>query len=557
MRRRAADGADLLVRLDASSPRPLYAQLYDGLREAILTGRLRGGARLPSTRVLAADLGVSRNTVVLAYERLRVEGYVAGRRGGGTRVRPVLPDPPLSAKAAGAIAPGAKPPATTPTAAGGAISATRGPLSARAGGDSPRARAAADLLASRGAVLAAAGASFPVRSGTPPIPFWLGVPALDAFPARLWGRLSARRWRRGGVVLGDGDPAGEPALREAIAAYVANARGARCTPDQVFVVSGMQQGVDLAARLLLDPGDAVWVEEPGYPGAHATLRAAGARLVPVPVDEDGVDVATGERAAPDARMAYVTPSNQFPLGAVLSAARRLALLDWAHRAGAWILEDDYDSEFRFAGRPLVCLQGLEAERRGAAEPARVIYIGTFSKTLVPGLRLGYLIVPDALVDAFRAARAAIDRHPPTPLQLVLADFIGEGHYARHVRRVRALYAERQATLLAAAEAELSGLLELAPAATGLHLVGWLPEDVVGAAAEAAAAAEGVRVYALSRYSIAPSPRPARDGLVLGYAGFDDAAIRAGVSGLRRALATLVRVGGASGPRAPSPQEESK
>lgn len=524
MRKRAADGADLLLRLDASSPQPLYAQVYDGLREAILSGRLRGGERLPSTRVLAADLGVSRNTVVLAYERLRVEGYVAGRRGGGTRVRPVLPDPPLGANAFGTGSLDVKPPRA---AQAGAARRDRSACLADA------------LLSGRGAALAASGARFPVRGGAPPVPFQLGVPALDAFPARLWGRLTARRWRRGGVVLGDGDPAGEPELREAIAAYVTNARGARCTPDQVFVLSGMQQGVDLAVRLLLDPGDEVWVEDPGYPGAHATLRAAGARLVPVPVDEDGVDVAAGERAAPNARMAYVTPSNQFPLGTVLSAARRLALLDWAHRASAWILEDDYDSEFRFAGRPLVCLQGLEAERNGATGPARVIYIGTFSKTLVPGLRLGYLIVPDALVDAFRAARAAIDRHPPTPLQGVLADFIGEGHFARHVRRVRTLYAERQATLLAAAETELSGLLDLAPATTGLHVVGWLPEGIDAAAAEAAAAAEGVRVYALSRYTLASAPRPAREGLVLGYAGFDDAAIRAGVARLRRALESVI------------------
>ena len=218
------------------------------------------------------------------------------------------------------------------------------------------------------------------------------------------------------------------------------------------------------------------------------FAAAGARLVPVPVDGEGLDVAAGERAAPKARLAYVTPSHQFPLGAVMSVSRRLALLAWARRAEAWVLEDDYDSEFRYAGRPLPCLQGLDVERQDAAGPARVLYIGTFSKTLAPALRLGYLIVPDALVDAFRAARAVLDRHAPTLAQGVLADFIAEGHYARHVRRVRAVYAERQAALLAAAEAELAGLLTLTPDPAGLHLVGRLAPGLD--AEEAAAAGRG-------------------------------------------------------------------
>ncbi len=512
VRRRVADGGDLFVRLDPASSRPLYIQLYEGLRDAILAGRLRGGERLPSTRVLAADLGVARNTVIVAYDRLRAEGYVDGRRGGGTRVRGVLPDTLLSVH---------------PPGGGG---------KKRKPGVGVEARSVAAKLSARGAALAAAGAGMAERVGAAPMPFQLGVPALDAFPSRLWARLMARRWRRGGVVLGAGDPAGEPALREAIAAYVVNARGAHCTADQVFVVSGMQQAVDLAARVLLDPGDPVWVEDPGYPGAHAVLRSLGVHLAPVPVDEEGLDVATGERTAPDARAVYVTPSHQFPLGAVMSASRRLALLAWARRTGAWIFEDDYDSEFRYAGRPLPCLQGLEAERRDPDTPARVLYIGTFSKVLVPGLRLAYLIIPDELVDAFRAARAALDRYAPTPVQGVLADFIGEGHYARHVRRVRALYAERQATLLAAASDELSGLLELSPNAAGLHLVGWLPSGVDEEAATRAAAAEGVQVYPISRYTLAA--HTPRAGLVLGYAGFDHASIRAGVKGLGRALRAL-------------------
>ncbi|HEU4565960.1 MAG TPA: PLP-dependent aminotransferase family protein [Gemmatimonadaceae bacterium] len=516
--RRAPDAPVVLVALEPASGRPLHRQVYDGLRDAILAGRLPPGARLPSTRALAADLGVARNTVTLAFDQLRAEGYVTGARGGGTRVRSAVPDALLGLRA------------------GGAASASR--AEARRAGERPR----EVRVSARAAALAAAGATIVRRGVTPPVPFRIGVPALDAFPARLWARLTARRWRRGGVRLGDADPAGERALREAIAAYVANARGARCTPDQVVVVSGTQQALDLAARVLLDPGDAAWVEDPGYIGAHAPLAAAGARLVPVPVDDQGLDVPAGERAAPRARLAYVTPSHQFPLGAVMSAPRRLALLAWARRADAWVVEDDYDSEFRYTGRPLPCLQGLDEERRAPGEQARVVYVGTFSKSLAPGLRLGYLILPEELVDAVRAVRAATDRHSSTLEQGVLADFLGEGHYARHVRRVRALYAERQEMLLAAAADELDDRLSLTPDPAGLHLVGWLPPGVRDGAVSRAALAEGVEAVALSRFTLARgegSRAAARGALLLSYAAFRGEEIRAGVRRLRRALDAAV------------------
>jgi GntR family transcriptional regulator/MocR family aminotransferase len=515
-RRRTADAPTLLLPLDPAAHRPLHRQLYDGLRDAILAGRLLPGARLPSTRTLAADLRVARTTVSLAFDQLRVEGYVVGRRGGGTRVRDTVPDTLLDVRPGGTRK---------------ALSVPGSRLS-RAESREPNAES---RLSARGSMLVAAGAVLAARGGTPPVPFRLGVPALDAFPAPLWARLTARRWRRGSIYLGDADPAGDPALRAAIAAYVTNARGARCTADQVFVVNGTQQALDLVARVLLDPGDAVWVEDPGYAGAQAALVGAGARIVPVPVDDEGLDVTAGERAAPHARLVYVTPSHQFPLGAVMSAPRRLALLAWARRRGAWVVEDDYDSEFRYTGRPLPCLQGLDAEQRAPGEAARVIYVGTFSKTLVPGLRLAYLVVPDALVEAVRAARITTDRHTPTLAQGVLADFIDEGHYARHVRRVRALYAERQAMLLDAAGETLHDLLTLAPDAAGLHLVGWLPPTVSDVAAAAAAEAEGVEVLALSRCTLAPSSSPRRGALLLSYAGFDGDAIRSGIRLLRRAL----------------------
>ncbi|MGI9077487.1 MAG: PLP-dependent aminotransferase family protein [Gemmatimonadaceae bacterium] len=511
-RRRMADAPAVLVALDAMTDRPLHRQVYDGLRDAILAGRLPAGARLPSTRSLAADLGVARNTVTIAFDQLRAEGYIIGRRGGGTRVRPATPDAMLHVRRSASAR---VPPATS-----------RAP----SGATSPQAR-----LSARGAAFVAAGGGTGLREASPPPPFRLGVPAVDAFPTELWARLTARRWRGGHVHLGEGHAAGDPALRAAIAEYVANARGARCTASQVFVVNGALQALDLVARVLIDRGDDVWVEDPGYIDARVPLTDAGARLVPVPVDGEGLNVTAGERAAPNARLAYVTPSHQFPLGAVMSAPRRLALLSWARRAKAWVFEDDYDSEFRYSGRPLPCLQGLDAERRGPGDEACVLYAGTFSKTLAPGFRLGYLILPDALVDAFRAARRLLDRFAPTLEQGVLADFMGEGHYARHVRRVRTLYAERQETLIAAGTSELDGVLRLAPDAAGLHLVGWLPPGVKDVDAARAAGVEGVEVSPLSRYSLAPPDGSAPGGLLLNYAAFDRRAIRAGARALRRAL----------------------
>jgi GntR family transcriptional regulator/MocR family aminotransferase len=279
----------------------------------------------------------------------------------------------------------------------------------------------------------------------------------------------------------------------------------------VIVVNGSQQALDLAARVLLDPGDAVWLEEPGYLGARAALVGAAARIVPVPLDREGLSVTEGERDAPSARMVCVTPSHQYPTGVTMSAGRRLSLLQWAARADAWILEDDYDSDFRYASRPLACLQGMDAG-------GRVVYIGTFSKTLFPALRLGYLIVPLHVAGAFRAARAVCDRHSPTIDQAVLADFIGEGHFGRHVRRMRALYEERQVALVDAGRA-LEGLIDIRPAEAGLHLVGWLPPGVSDRPAAAALKGEGVEALAFSPHYIRSTER---DALLLGYAAFDSA-----------------------------------
>jgi GntR family transcriptional regulator/MocR family aminotransferase len=371
----------------------------------------------------------------------------------------------------------------------------------------------------------ATAARWGLPAGTAPVPFRFGTPALDAFPSALWARLTARRWRKAAVPLAESPVAGYTPLRREIAAYVTAARGVRCSSEQVLIVNGSQQALDLTARVLLDPGDAAWVEDPGYLGARGALTAAGARLVPVPVDDEGLAVDTGIRLAPHARLAYVSPSHQYPLGVTMSVARRLALLAWAGRADAWVLEDDYDSEFRYTGRPLASLQGLDTEDR-------VLYLGTFSKTLLPALRLGYLIVPGGLVDAFLAARAIADRHSPTPEQVVLADFMAEGHFTRHVRRMRTLYAERQACLLQAAHRELNGILDLAPADAGMHLVGWLPEGIADSDVTTVATTHGVEVLPLSRYALTPL---ARGALLLGYAGFTAAALRSGVTRLAAAL----------------------
>lgn len=465
--------------LERASSVPLYRQLYDALRDAILSGRLRPGSRLPSTRALADDLGASRNTVLAAFGQLLAEGYLEGRVGAGTTVARTLPETLLRARPE--------------------VEGTRQP------GRRPRlSRRGVQLLGTRGGVATAAIVAQPFRPG---------LPGLDAFPFDLWTRLVARRWRRVPRQLLDyGDPAGYAPLREAIAGYLGEARAVRCEASQVIVVTGAQQAVDLAARVLLDPGDTAWVEDPGYQGARGALIAAGIRLAPVPVDAEGLDVRRGARSAPGARLVYVTPSHQYPLGVTMSLNRRLALLEWASASGAWILEDDYDSEYRYAGRPLAALQGLDTA-------GRVIYAGTFSKVLFPALRLGYLVVPPELVDAFIAARALADRHSPSVTQAALADFIDGGHFARHVRRTRALYAERQAALVHAARRTLGGLLEVAPAEAGMHLMGWLRTGVDDRAAARAALTRAVDVPPLSAYRARPTRPSERGGLMLGYAAY--------------------------------------
>lgn len=480
----------LLIRIDPRGRETLQQQIYKGLQRAILSGAIKPGTRLLSSRALADDLGVSRTTTLLALEQLLAEGYLTARRGAGTFVAKDLPDDlPQRHMIHPASIPKHLP------------------------------------LSRRGAALVATpqGAQ---RLGGPPRAFRIGTPGVDLFPVRLWLRLINRRWRSvTAAQLDYGDAAGFRILREAIAEHVQTARGTQCRADQVVIVAGAQQGLDLICRLLLDPDDRAWMEEPGYPGARSALLGAGARILPVRVDAEGIDVDAGARRAGDARLVYVTPSHQYPLGVPMSLRRRLALLKWASVARAWVVEDDYDSEFRYATRAIPCLHGLDADRR-------VIYIGSFSKTLFPALRLGFLIVPTDLLDPLVAARSVADQHPPVHDQAVLADFILEGHFARHLRRMRTAYRERFEALAAAAERFCGGALRLRTVRTGLHVVADL-DGVDALRVSAEAARRGIEVTPLAVYFAQRAN--AANGLVLGFAAVRPEVLSIGVERLAAAI----------------------
>ena len=485
---RAFTASSVGLKLDPNSRTPMYRQLYDALRAGILAGRLPPGTRLPTQRDLSSELGVSRNTVMMAFEQLAAEGYLEGRVGAGTYVRDSLPESLLTV---------------------GGSSSRRG-----------RVRASAQGLSARGRALASVDVSLPLSGNIRP--FRIGMPDVREFPFGEWARIVSRIWRRPPQELVRyGESQGYAPLREAIAVYAAAVRGVRCDASQVIVTSGSQQALDLAARVLVDPGDRVWIEDPGYLGARAAFTAAGSQLVPVPVDDDGLRVDEGERTAPDARAAYVTPSHQFPVCVTMSLARRLALLDWATRSRAWVIEDDYDSEYRYAARPLASLQGLD-------EGGRVLYVGTFSKVMFPSLRLGYLIVPPGLGEPFTRARAVVDRHPPSVDQAALAEFIAQGHFGRHVRRMRALYHERRDLLVDVARRELGGALDVRLPDTGMHTVGWLASGVDDRAASKRALEAGVDVPALSSYRLEPSRA---GGLLMGFSAYDAREIVHGVRAL--------------------------
>jgi GntR family transcriptional regulator/MocR family aminotransferase len=451
----------------------LSARIYRQLRDAVLDGRLRAGERLPPTRELARRLAVSRNTVAVAYDRLTADGFLTGRVGAGTYVTGSLPAPK---------------PRKTPSARG------------------PQPKAIWRSLPPPAATVADA----------PEYDFRVGIPDAALFPLETWRRLLARELRSGFAHYAD--PGGHADLRAAIARHVGVSRSVRADADDVLVTQGAQQALDLLCRVLLSPGDRVAIEEPGYRQAKLLFASHGAEVVGVPVDGEGLDVA----ALPSrTKLVYVTPSHQFPLGTPMSLARRTALLAWAERADAVVVEDDYDSEFRFSDRPLEPLQSLD---RGG----RVAYVGSFSKTLLPLLRLGFLVAPSSLRDALRTARQLSDWHGDVPAQAALARFVDEGLFARHIRRATKVYAERHERITSTVDRVFAGRLRVVPSAAGLHLCALADADLEPIAARAAAA--GVAVQTLSDLC-GGSPSP---GLVLGYGSIPVERIDDGLAALDRA-----------------------
>ena len=489
---------------------PLYRQIYEGVRGAILSGKLISGTRLPASRVLAKQLSVSRLTVVNAFEQLLAEGYLEGKTGAGTFVASKIPDDLLQISEA-----------------------------ARKSEQADPAREALEIskFARRLAETATRTSRFPPTTRT--IPFKNGITAIDEFPFGIWEKLATRAFRRARYqISGYGEAAGLRPLREAVAAHLAASRGVHCDASQIFITNGAQQALDLISRVLLDEGDRVWIEDPCYQEALGVFRAVGAHVLPVPVDAEGFDLAAAQTSGKAAKLVYITPSHQYPTGVTMSLARRLQLLEWARRNGAWIVEDDYNSEFRYAGRPLASLQNLD--RSG-----RVLYVGTFSKTIFPALRLGCMVVPKPMIEIFRAARNSCDSHSPIFEQAILADFIAEGHFARHLRRMRTLYEKRQHFLVAEAENHLPGLLKISRANSGMHLIGWLAEGFDELQVAEKAAENGLNVTPLSSYCV-ETKLPA--GIILGYTGFNEQEIKEGVRRLKEILESQV-------PKVPSPKSK--
>jgi GntR family transcriptional regulator/MocR family aminotransferase len=482
-----ADGlADALgLVLGEPSPQPLTSRLYHALREWIQTGHLASGQRLPSTRQLARELGLGRNTLLAVFDQLLAEGFLVTRHGSGTFVA----DLPF-------------------------LHATISDVASSLPAETVEMR-----LSSRGTALLA---FCHARQDRFPA-FIPGVPALDRFPHAQWQGLVRRHLQRMPTDwLAYQAQGGVPALREALADYLQLSRSVRCRPEQLLIVQGAQQGFELIVRLLSDSGDEVWLEEPGYHGAQACFAAAGLDMTPVPVDGEGMNVETLP-APGHPRLIYVTPSHQYPGGATMSLARRLSLLEAAERHGAWIVEDDYDSEFRYGQRPIAALQGL-------VEHARVIYVGTFSKVMYPGLRLGYLVLPEPLVEPFRQANARLHREGQYAVQAALADFIVRGHFSRHIRRMRDCYRRRQALLRQALAPAVARGLALSEGQAGMHLVAWLDDPGHERSLVERASNEGISLSPLSSYYLTS---PGRPGLVLGYAGTSEAEIERAGSWLAR------------------------
>lgn len=480
------EGKELLlsaVAIDADSKTPVFRQLYDFIRKLILRNAISPGTRLPSTRRLSLELGVSRNTVISAFELLETEGFIKMEVGRGSYVL-----------------------------------------------DIPMIRVRDSKRIKKSYSTAFNSQDYAPRSKeiAQSMPFALGLPAVDAFPLDVWRKVSSRSSRRlTAYDLEYGDPYGLSSLRCEISEYLATYRGVECTPQQVLVVSSAQMAIHLITQVLIRQGHSVWLEDPGYLGAREALELREANIISVPVDGHGLNVSEGKRRAPNACMAYVTPSHQFPLGPVMSVNRRLELLQWADEQNAWILEDDYDSEFRYTGQPISSLQGLDSNDR-------VIYVGTFAKTMFPSLRLAYLVVPHLLIDRFYDARVSIDGHQSIVSQTIMSAFMSEGHFSVHIRNMRDLYEAQQKHLLDCInQQKLPLAFSAAPA--GMHLVGLLNDSIRDVDVENAALQKGIHVPALSKYYLRESPK---NGLLVGYTGCTPSQIKSAVDQLPIIFGTM-------------------
>ena len=487
----------------------LTRQLYEALRQRVLDGRLVSGTRLPATRDLAAALSISRNSVVRAYDQLYAEGFIESRVGDGTYVAQLPTAKKLPTKLSTGFSTGLSPALSTKWA-----------------------KLPEDLdceVIHSGGLGRVQNNHLPQPPSGPPRAFRVGVPAFDLFPFEVWAKLNAAFWRKPDLEqLCYGDPAGDGRLRELIAAYLRSSRGMQCSAEQIVITSGAQQAISLCAQLLVEPGDGVAVENPGYRAAGHAFALAGGKLHGVPVDGEGIDCQV-LNTLDDCRVAYVTPSHQYPLGVVMSLARRLELLAWAERTGGWIIEDDYDGEYRYSGAPLSPLAALD--RNG-----RVLYVGTFGKVAFPALRLGYLVLPPGLVDAFARRRAVDMRHSEISTQAVMAEFMAAGHFQRHIRRMRRAALSRRNALLAGWPSGLAGMGELPSVAAGLHMTVRVDSLAREQQLLAQAHAAGIEVNGLSSYWLAHSITPVdqRAGLVLGFAAVPEADIAVALARLRQA-----------------------
>ncbi len=490
--KKTASGLLPVIALDRQSPKPLHTQIYEGYRRSIIEGNLRAGQRVPSTRTAAAELGVSRFPVLAAYTQLLAEGYFESRIGSGTTISTSLPESYMQSRT---------PDPGTPSHAG-----PPRPLAARA---------TIPFTLFKPSQIHGLGA------------FNVGEVAFDQFPLSIWSDLVSQRSRNLRVhSLHYGEPMGLLGLREEVANYLRIARSVRCDAEQIMIVSGSQQALDISARVLVDSGDLVLIEEPGYRLARDVFSHAGCRLMPVPVDKDGMNIATVATRC-GGKVAVVTPSHQSPLGVTMSARRRLELLDWAEEANAWIIEDDYDSEYRYDSAPIASLQGLD-------NSARVIYIGTFSKVLFPSLRLGYIVVPHSLVDDFLAARRLADFGQSVFLQEVVADFIRHGHFARHLRRMRALYHRRRTALVRHIDLELGPMVKVMGSEAGMHLTIELQSDLRDADIAISAAKQKLWLWPLSAAYL---QQPTHNGFILGFANTAEMDIARAVRKLRNLLSS--------------------